>query len=381
MLVNQKALMSLLLVLVLALATTAIAQKTITGKVTGPDTKPLGGVTVSVKGTVVATVTSAEGNYSISMPAKSEVLIFSSVGFELSEVNINKNSNTIDVTMKLSTTNLNEVVVTGYTAQRKKEITGAVSVIKPTELTKVASPSFLGQIEGRAAGVTTTASGSPGGATSVRIRGNSTFTEGGGDPLIIVDGLQIRGSFQNQINPNDIESIQVLKDAATTASYGIGANNGVIIITTKKGKSGQAKVNLSTYYGMQSAVKTYEDQLLKTSAEYMQLIYESYKNPGLWPQPTNTLTAITYGVGATPVLPEYVNPLPTLPGDPINTTYNYPNNLVMKASPGTNWWDAVFTTNAPIYEVNTDVSGGNDKGRYFFSANYFSQDGIMRYTD
>ena len=131
MLVNQKTLMSLSLVFVLALATTAMAQKTITGKVTGPDTKPLGGVTVSVKGTVVATVTSAEGNYSISMPAKSEVLIFSSVGYELSEVSIDKNSNTIDVAMKLQATSLNEVVVTGYTAQKKKEITGAVSVIKP----------------------------------------------------------------------------------------------------------------------------------------------------------------------------------------------------------------------------------------------------------
>jgi len=381
MLVNQKALMSLLLVLVLALATTATAQKTITGKVTGPDSKPLGGVTVSVKGTVVATVTSLEGTYSIVMPAKSEVLIFSSVGYELSEVSIDKNSNTIDVAMKLQSTSLNEVVVTGYTAQRKKEITGAVSVIKPTELTKVAAPSFLTQIEGRASGVTTVSSGSPGGGVSLRIRGNSTFTEGGGDPLIIVDGLQIKGAFQNQINPNDIESIQVLKDAATTASYGIGANNGVIIITTKKGRGGQAKVNLSTYYGMQSAVKTYEDQMLKTSDEYMQLIYQSYKNPGLWPQPANTLTSRTYGVGATPVLPQYINPLPTLPGDPINTTYSYPDNLVMKASPGTNWWDAVFTPSAPIYEVNTDVSGGNEKGRYFFSANYFSQDGIMRYTD
>ena len=113
MLVNQKALMSLLLVLVLALATTAMAQKTITGKVTGPDSKPLGGVTVSVKGTVVATVTSLEGNYSIAMPAKSEVLIFSSVGYELSEVSIDKNSNTVDVAMKLQSTSLNEVVVTG----------------------------------------------------------------------------------------------------------------------------------------------------------------------------------------------------------------------------------------------------------------------------
>ena len=141
------------LLLTALLSGSLLAQKTITGKVTGPDAKALAGVTVAVKGTVVATVTSADGNYSIVMPAKSEVLIFSSVWYELSEVSVNKNNNTVDVAMKLQATSLNEVVVTGYTAQRKKELTGAVSVIKPSELTKVAAPSFLNQIEGRAAGV------------------------------------------------------------------------------------------------------------------------------------------------------------------------------------------------------------------------------------
>ena len=121
---------------------------------------------------------------------------------------------------------------------------------------------------------------------------------------------------------------------------------------------------------------------MKTAAEYADLVFQSYKNAGLWPQPTNSNTARTYGVGATPVLPAYVNPLPDLAGGSINTTYNYPNNLVMKASPGTNWWDAVFKTNAPITEHNVSVSGGaGSSGRYFFSANYFAQDGVMKYTD
>jgi TonB-linked SusC/RagA family outer membrane protein len=357
----------------------AAAQKVVTG-IIRDNASPLAGATVSVKGTNLSTLTANDGTFSINVPQGRTVLVITFVGFASQEVDVASTSQ-VSVTLVAARNTLEEVFVTGYTAQKKKEITGAVSVVKPTELTKVAAPSFLSQIEGRASGVVTTSSGSPGGGVSLRIRGNSTFTEGGGDPLIIIDGLQIKGAFQNQLNPNDIESIQVLKDAATTASYGIGANNGVIIITTKKGKTGQAKVNLSTYYGMQSAVKTYEDQLLKTAAEYADLIYQSYKNPGLWPQPANTLTARTYGVGPTPVLPAYVNPLPTLPGGPINTTYSYPDNLVMKASPGTNWWDAVFTTSAPIYEINADVSGGTDKGKYFFSTNYFSQDGIMRYTD
>lgn len=367
------------LFILVSFSSVVIAQKVVTGLVKD-NTIPLAGATVLVKGTNVFTQTGNEGTFTITVPEGRTTLVISFINFETQEVNI-ASSSQVTVTLQVSKNTLDEVFVTGYTAQKKKEITGAVSVVKTSELTKVAAPSFLGQLEGRAAGIQTTSSGSPGSAVSLRIRGNSTFTEGGGDPLIIVDGLQMRGAFQNQINSNDIESIQILKDAATTASYGIGANNGVIIITTKKGKSGQAKVDISSYYGVQSAVKTYEDQLLKTSQEYAQLIYESYKNPGLWPQPANTNTARTYGVGPTPVLPAYVNPLPVNPGDPINTTYNYPNNLVMKASPGTNWWDAIFRKDAPITEQNVSVSGGSDRGRYFFSANYFNQEGIMRYTD
>jgi len=356
------------------------AQKTVKGSVSGPDGKPVFGATVSVKGSNVATTTSADGTFSIALPRGANVLVFSYVGYEVSEANAT--SDNVSITMKPQSSSLNEVVVTGYTAQRKKDLTGAVSVIKTSELTKVASPSFLGQLEGRAAGVQTTSSGSPGSAVSVRIRGNSSFTEGSGDPLVIVDGVQLRSAFLNQINPNDIESIQVLKDAATTASYGIGANAGVIIITTKKGKVGAPRVDVSSYYGLQTAGKTYEDQLLKTSAEYADLMYQSYNNAGQWPLAATTNIAKTYGVGAAPVLPQYVNPLPGVAGGTINTTYNYPDNLVMKASPGTNWWDAVFRTNAAISEQNVSVSGGDATGgRYFFSANYFTQDGIMKYTD
>ena len=372
---------ALCFVMLLLVSSSLLAQNRITGKVINEtDNQPVVGATVQVRGTNTATQTDAEGSFAITVPSTNSVLVISFVGFEQREIRVGNQTN-VSVSLTSIASNLNEVVVTGYTAQRKKELTGAVSVIKTADLTKVAAQSFTKQLEGRASGVQTVSSGAPGSAVSVRIRGNSTFTEGGGDPLVIVDGVQLRSAFLNQINPNDIESIQVLKDAATTASYGIGANAGVIIVTTKKGKSGAPRVEASTYVGWQTSAKTYEDQLLKTSAEYMQLIYESYKNAGAWPQPANTNTARTYGVGATPVLPQYVNPLPTNPGDPINTTYNYPNNLVMKASPGTNWWDAVFRTNAPMSEHNVSVSGGGTGGRYFFSANYFTQDGVMKYTD
>lgn len=367
--------------LLLLVSGSVLAQRTVSGRVVNAENNaPVAGATVQVKGSNTATQTGPDGSFQIVATTANPTLVISSVGFETQELSVG-NQNSLNVSLRLSAAGLTEIVVTGYTAQRKRELTGAVSVIKPSELTKVATQSVAGQLEGRAAGVITNSSGAPGGAVAVRIRGNSTFTEGGGDPLVIVDGVQLRSAFLNQINPNDIESIQVLKDAATTASYGIGANAGVIIITTKKGKTGAPRVDASTYFGWQSAGKTYEDQLIKTAAEYMQLVYESYKNAGAWPQPANTNTARTYGVGATPVLPEYVNPLPVTPGGPVNTTYNYPNNLVMRASPGTNWWDALFRTNAPISEHNVSVSGGGAGGRYFFSANYFTQEGIMKYTD
>jgi TonB-dependent SusC/RagA subfamily outer membrane receptor len=308
---------TLVALLITLISATANSQTQVSGKVTGPDSKPVFGASVTVKSTNIATSTAQDGSFTVMLPAGKKILVISYVGYEVSEVNVS--GNTVDVTMKTQATTLNEVVITGYTAQRKKELTGAVSVVKTADLTKVASPSFLGQMQGRASGVLTTSSGAPGSAVSLRIRGNSTFNEGGGDPLVIVDGMQIRSAFLNQLNPNDIESIQVLKDAATTASYGIGANAGVIIISTKKGKAGTARVDVSSYYGTQASVKTYEDQMLKTSAEYADLVYQSYKNAGLWPQPANSNIGTTYGVGPTPVLPAYVNPLPSVAGGPINT--------------------------------------------------------------
>lgn len=372
------------LILLLFASSSLFAQKRITGKVINSDNRePVSGATVQIKGSTAGTQTIADGSFAISTTEVNPILVVSFVGFEPQEVPV-KNQNFVAIYLISTTTNLNEVVVTGYTAQRKKELTGAVSVIKPGDLTKVAAPSFSQQLEGRASGITTTSSGSPGSPVSLRIRGNSTFTEGGGDPLIVIDGLQIRGANLNQINPNDIESIQILKDAATTASYGIGANNGVIIITTKRGKTGQPRVEVSSYFGTQSpGGRTYGKDLIWNSTEYSDYLFQSYNNAGLWPLKPNDFISRVYGTGPKPVLPQYINPLPSVAGGPIgNTTYNYPNNLVMKASPGTNWWDVAFKKDAPITEHNLSVSGGTgNAGRYFFSVNYFDQEGIMRYTD
>ncbi|NJO25380.1 MAG: TonB-dependent receptor plug domain-containing protein [Bacteroidia bacterium] len=315
------------------------------------------------------------------MPQSRSILVISFVGFTTVEINI-ANMSQVTVTLQAASNTLEEVFITGYTAQRKKEITGAVSVIKASELTKVASPSFLGQIEGRASGATVLTSGAPGDGASLRIRGNSTLNQGGGDPLIVVDGVQVKGPFMNNINPNDIESIQVLKDAATTASYGIGANNGVVIITTKRGKSGSAKFDLSSYVGVQSAGKEYD--LIKTSTEYAELLFQAQNNSSVsWASlANNTFLKRLYGNGPTPVIPEYINPVRALATDPptVPGAYDYPNNLIMLASPGTDWWDVIMRS-AIIHEHNLGVSGGSDRGRYFMSVNYFEQEGVVSYTD
>jgi TonB-linked SusC/RagA family outer membrane protein len=370
------------MIALLLISSSLTAQKRITGKITNKDNnQPVVGATVLVKGTNNATLTNADGAFEI-LANDNAVLVITVVGHKSQEIAVGGRS-AINIAMETTMSSLEEVVVTGYTAQRKRDLTGAISVVKPDEMTKIASPSFNQQIEGKASGVSVTTSGQPGAAASIRIRGNSTFTLGGGEPLLVIDGVQVRGAYQNTINPNDIESIQVLKDAATTAAYGIGANNGVIIITTKKGKAGQPKIEFSSYIGTQSASNSYDKIMLGTAQEYADLVYQSYNNAGQWPQPGDAIVARIYGVGAKPVLPEYVNPLPANANTPIvvdPATYNYPNNLIMKASPGTNWWDAVFR-DASIQEYNLSASGGSERGRYFFSANYFDQEGIMRYTD
>src|SRR4051812_3158697 len=285
----------LFLILLLFIYTSVLAQKRITGRIINQENRqPVSGATVLVKGTPTATQTAADGSFAISTTAANPTLVVSTVGFVQQEIPI-RNQNNVTVSLQSSTANLSEVVVTGYTAQRKKEITGAVAVVRTGDLTKVSSSSFQQQLEGRASGVTVTTSGAPGAGASVRIRGTSTFTQGGGEPLLVIDGVQMRGAFQQLINPNDIESMQVLKDAATTSAYCIGANNGVIIITTKKGKTGQAKVEYSGSYGVQSAIKSTNDFMLGTSQEYAALIYQAYNNAGQWPQAASSIIGRTYG--------------------------------------------------------------------------------------
>jgi TonB-dependent SusC/RagA subfamily outer membrane receptor len=209
-------------------------QKTITGKILGEDGVPIPGVTVLAKGTTVSTVTNSEGNFSIALPSGSTRLVLTSVGFEQQEIDVSTQS-TVSVSLKTSSGSLNEVVVTGYSTQRKKDIIGAVSVVNSEDLLRTPAANLAVQLQGRAAGVTVSSAGEPGAGAVVRIRGFASA--GNNDPLYVIDGVPT--TDPSKINPNDVESLQVLKDASAASIYGARASNGVIIITTKQGKAGR----------------------------------------------------------------------------------------------------------------------------------------------
>ncbi|HLO80654.1 MAG TPA: SusC/RagA family TonB-linked outer membrane protein, partial [Chitinophagaceae bacterium] len=360
-----------MLILSMLLCTVAFAQKTITGKVTGPGGAPISGATIAVKGASTATSTASDGSFSISAPA-SGTLVISYIGYDVIEVAV-ANRQDFTVELKERTSTLNEVVVTGYSSQAKKDITGSVAVVNTGDLKSQPAANAESQLQGRASGVTVTTDGRPGQGASVRIRGFASF--GGNEPLYIIDGVPSGGI--SGLNPNDIETMQVLKDAASASIYGARASNGVIIVTTKKGRQGGAKVSYNMYYGTQNPGKGYD---LLNSQEYANAVWAAYKNAGQTPPNTQ------YGNGATPVLPDYILPGGKKIGEVDESTYNLNlddvngSNLIVKANKqGTNWYD-VITDNAPIMNHNISVSGGADRSRYMMSFDYFDQKSIMAFS-
>ena len=349
--------------------------RTVTGRILGADGTPVAGASVTVNGTTTGTQTDASGNFSISVPSARNALTVSSVGFETQNLEIGRN-NSVNAMLRTSASNLNEIVVTGYSAQRKKDITGAVSVVKVDELKSTPAGNAEVQLQGRAPGVTVITSNQPGDGASVRIRGFSSLGAGN-NPLYIVDGVPAGGL--GSISSEDIESMQVLKDAASASIYGARASNGVIVITTKKGKNGPAKISYDTYFGTQDPGKGLD---LLNSQEYAQLVFLAYKNSG---QALSGTLASLYGTGQTPVLPDYILPTGAKEGDPSVDPSKYKLNydnipssyLITRANKaGTNWFDELTRT-APMMRHNISVSGANDKNRYMFSASYFDQQGII----
>jgi len=376
----------------LTLGGTALAQGTqVSGTVTSATTgEKLWGVTVRVKGTQTQTVTDQQGRYALVAPADA-VLTFAEIGYRGKEQPVNSQT-TLDVALEQAPTMLSEVVVTGYTSQRRGDITSAISSVDLSSTDKQTSASVLQRLDGRVPGVTVNSSGSPGSRTTVRIRGVSSFHDN--DPLYIIDGTPVQESYLNFLNPADIGEIQVLKDASSASIYGSRASNGVIIIETKKGRPGGRQARLEVRTGVATPTRGLDDMLMSNTLEYFDVIKRSYVNahsgdPTPWPLDSmpKEIKAI-YGDPANPEVPRwtYVDPGAIVSKDiwgrpdSINTAaYSYPNLLIMPGSAGTNWWKAVFSP-AQFSDANLGLSGGGADNSYNVSFNYLKQDGTGAYS-
>jgi len=365
------------LLFTLTVSGTALAQETqVSGTVTSMTGERLPGVTVQVRGSTTTTTTDANGKYSIAAP-NGGVVLFALIGYKGAARTIAGRPQ-IDVALESAVAVLEPVIVTGYTAQRRADITGSVSSVNVEGAQQQTSTSVLQRLDGRVPGVTVEAGGAPGSRTTVRVRGITGFQNN--DPLYILDGTPVQESYLNFLNPNDIASMQVLKDGSAASIYGSRASNGVIIIETKKGRPGQRQVTLDVRTGVNTPTHGYDDILIQNSLDYFQVVKTSYQNAGL-AVPRNI-----YGDPNNPSVPAYIWPnncgvppgtAPCTTVDP--STYVFPTTLIMPGSPGTNWWKAVFGA-AQYRDANLALSGGGDDNAYHVSLSYLDQDGTAAFT-
>ncbi|PWK23382.1 TonB-linked SusC/RagA family outer membrane protein [Arcicella aurantiaca] len=363
--------MLLLGVFLLSTLLTLAQDRRVTGKVTGADGQGIPGVSILLKGTQTGTTTDAGGNFAIGLKSGKDVLVFSAIGYKGSEVSVGSQTS-VNVTLSDDVSALDEVVVTGYQTVRKRDITGAVTVVNTEDLKAVKNTSFIQNLAGQASGLNISTSGSPGDATNVRIRGISSFTNN--DPLYVIDGVPVEDKFQNTINPNDIETIQVLKDASASSIYGSRASNGVIVITTRQGKSGKAKVSFNSSFGLANAVKGY-DEVLNTSSEYYaQAIRLKFQaDAANTPWYAKTPGALSQYIQNSPALINGVSNYDPSTYDPLN------NQITETNKTGTNWWKEITRT-AKVIDQSLNVTGGNDVANYNISASYLNQEGILNLT-
>ncbi len=337
---------SLALLLVGFVASLVYAQeRTVTGKVTSAEEGPLPGVNVIIQGTGTGTVSDIDGNYSLVVPGPEAVLVFSSIGYTTEAITVG-NQTVMDLVLAQDVTSLKEIVVTGYASQEKKDLTGSVGVVKPQELNAMPQGNIVNQLQGRVAGVNVTQDARPGETAKIRIRGISSIS-GANDPLYVVDGVPT-GDISG-LNPVDVESLTILKDAGAASIYGSRASNGVIVVTTKKGKKGMS-VGYNMYVGSQDPGEGPTDVL--STEEYAELTWDLL---GIQGQAVNH-----------PIFGPFN---PSNPGEP-----TYPSWAAH-----TNWWDEV-TNNALIMNHDISLSGGNDNSKFYGGIGYFDQDGVTIYN-
>jgi TonB-linked SusC/RagA family outer membrane protein len=362
--------LTMFLCMVLACSSLMAQNRTITGKVADETGKLLEGASVQAKGSKSAVLTKADGSFSIQVAQNVKSIIVSYVGSDAMEISLNGES-VYAVSLKKKVDPLEEVVVTGYQARKKRDEAGAISSIKAAQIENLPNASLDKALQGKAAGVLVQATnGLPGGAINVRIRGQGSYLAGN-DPLYIVDGVQINtrsdgGFTQNNplafLNPDDIETIDILKDAASAAIYGSNASNGVVIITTKKGKAGKTKFNANVYMGSVQLMKKLE---MSNSQEYFRMRSEAYGNSNNLPWDNVA------------VLQTVLNELRV----PNASTLTQAQALAAGAAlPTYDWQDAAFRTGS-IQNYELSASGGNEKTTFRVAGNYSFQEANVTKAD
>ena len=339
-------------------------ERRVTGKVTSAeDNNGLPGVSVVAKGTTQGTQTDADGNYSISLPANIGTLVYSFVGVATQEVNVGSRS-TVNVTLSNDSRSLDEVVVTGYGAQSKRNLTGNIARVASKDIENIPVPSVEQAIQGKVAGVQITSlNGKVGQGLQIRVRGNSSVTASS-QPLYVVDGIPITSADQSSttaptnpiadLNPNDIESLEILKDASASAIYGSRASNGVVLITTKRGRAGKTTFDVSAYTG--SSKPTRVKTFLNTQ-QYVELFEEAR---------ANSVALKLIGTTPTSIQNRFTR---YAAGD--RTGWEGPNPKY-----NTDWQQEAFQ-DAPSQQYDLSARGGDAKTRFFVSGQYFDQNGII----
>lgn len=341
----------------------------VSGQVTNAKGEGVPGVNIAEKGTRNGTTTDGQGRYRLSVSGSTAVLVFSSVGYVTQEVPVGSRTE-LNLTMQEESQGLEEVVVVGYGVQKKRDLTGAVASVSSKQIQAVPVTNVVQALQGRAAGVdVATADYGPGESASIRIRGNRSFTASN-EPLYVVDGVPLAGGSLNDFNPGDIESMEILKDASATAIYGSRGANGVILITTKRGKAGKTTVSYDAFYGVQFPSQKLN---LYDGAGHAELTREAFRN---------RLTGFIYK-SATPNFLEdsaLFAPRDFYMWQGLRQAYDPDGTYHPKRVRSTNWPDQVLRSSA-LQSHQVSVAGGGEKTRFLLSAALFSDKGIMKGKD
>jgi len=365
-------------VLLLALLLPGTAQGQ-TGRVTGTITdgstgNTLPGVNVAIEGTQLGAVTGPDGSFTISDVKQGTYTVrasFIGYGEEVREgVEVSAGEATdLNFVMQREAVGLDSVVVTGYQTQDREDVTGAVASVPVEDVTSIPASNVLDQLQGQLPGVSVSSRGAPGSNSLIRIRGLTTI--GDNSPLYVIDGVPTQENIANLLNPDDIASVQVLKDAAAASIYGTRAANGVVVIETKEGQAGETQVNVSVYSGLQSPGDL--PDMLNTR-EYANVMWRAMKNAGQDPSHPQ------FGSGEEPRIPDFILPSGASEEDVDLSTYNTEGNQYMRANKeGTDWFDKVYDR-ALTYNVDLSARGGSENAQFALTGGYTTKDGVAVFT-